>query len=610
MAGLLNPRMRSDVRNNSFGDYAGGLLSYAGNAVADRARGNIDKMLGDMRTMSSMNSQTTPEEAQAANNAMLDYVGAGTIGGRLAKTLNPKTLELAESMKKAGKNRDEIWKATGEATGQPAYFDPVDDSFRWEIDDSGMKMDAGGLSWGAKEDLRHGNPTTTAAMGDIMKHPELDAAYPGLLSFDDTGRRLTATMKKGDTGGSFSSQTGDVEFGIEAPRAVKNIDGELEFSPYFTESQKSTALHEVGGHGVQDIEGFARGGSPEQFEKGLRQKQAIARNTVNDANEQMGILSKKMDKLKEKRPLIGQDHDEMEWLKRQYERQLNRKLDDATSEAYMMDVGEEAHRKYKGLLGESDARAIQKRKDYSKQKRIDKPFWKDYDVPEDQLTRNYEVGKADSAPKGLLTEFEQAHAAAQKEAALPVSKGGLGLPANNTYIDRREAMTSGPRLFHGTDGNYRVIDEEMYGKNTGTAGATAFHMSAIPDVANDYAQLRAMTGQPTSIMPLRTLTPTRVAQTDKGTMAVNSLTGKIGQRRLADEISNVRDQGGQLLVIKNSDDSPVPGRDYTQVIATDPNLVRSEFAAFNPKKRNVRDILATYGGVGLLGLLGAEGREE
>ena len=35
MAGLLNPRMRSDVRNNSFGDYAGGLLSSAGNSVKD-----------------------------------------------------------------------------------------------------------------------------------------------------------------------------------------------------------------------------------------------------------------------------------------------------------------------------------------------------------------------------------------------------------------------------------------------------------------------------------------------------------------------------------------------------------------------------------------------
>ena len=35
MAGLLNPRSRKDVRNNSFGDYAEGLLSNAGNSVKD-----------------------------------------------------------------------------------------------------------------------------------------------------------------------------------------------------------------------------------------------------------------------------------------------------------------------------------------------------------------------------------------------------------------------------------------------------------------------------------------------------------------------------------------------------------------------------------------------
>lgn len=39
-----------------------------------------------------------------------------------------------------------------------------------------------------------------------------------------------------------------------------------------------------------------------------------------------------------------------------------------------------------------------------------------------------------------LTEFEQAHATAQRNAALPVENGGLGLPADNTAMDRARAM--------------------------------------------------------------------------------------------------------------------------------------------------------------------------
>lgn len=39
-----------------------------------------------------------------------------------------------------------------------------------------------------------------------------------------------------------------------------------------------------------------------------------------------------------------------------------------------------------------------------------------------------------------LTEFEQAHLTAQRNAALPVNQGGLGLPADNTAMDRARAM--------------------------------------------------------------------------------------------------------------------------------------------------------------------------
>ncbi len=44
------------------------------------------------------------------------------------------------------------------------------------------------------------------------------------------------------------------------------------------------------------------------------------------------------------------------------------------------------------------------------------------------------------------TPYELAHAEAQRVAALPVEQGGLGLPANNTAMDRARAMGSKPVL--------------------------------------------------------------------------------------------------------------------------------------------------------------------
>ncbi len=47
------------------------------------------------------------------------------------------------------------------------------------------------------------------------------------------------------------------------------------------------------------------------------------------------------------------------------------------------------------------------------------------------------------------TEWEILHDTAQKNAALPKDKGGLGLPADNTYIDRANAMGK-KDVYHGT----------------------------------------------------------------------------------------------------------------------------------------------------------------
>jgi hypothetical protein len=55
-----------------------------------------------------------------------------------------------------------------------------------------------------------------------------------------------------------------------------------------------------------------------------------------------------------------------------------------------------------------------------------------------------------TTPVRGLTKFEQAHQVAQRNAALPVEQGGLGLPPNNTAMDRAKAMGFDDGWKHGS----------------------------------------------------------------------------------------------------------------------------------------------------------------
>lgn len=58
-----------------------------------------------------------------------------------------------------------------------------------------------------------------------------------------------------------------------------------------------------------------------------------------------------------------------------------------------------------------------------------------------------------------LTELEQAHLTAQRNAALPVSEGGLGLPPDNTAMDRARALgfdVDNP-VYHGTNWDFAIF---------------------------------------------------------------------------------------------------------------------------------------------------------
>lgn len=87
------------------------------------------------------------------------------------------------------------------------------------------------------------------------------------------------------------------------------------------------------------------------------------------------------------------------------------------------------------------------------------------------------VGKAASAVNTRpLTEFEQRHLTAQKNAALPVEQGGLGLPVDNTAMQRADAMGFNQNLYHGRYSDYDNIKD----------GRT-FYATPDPSYASIYA---------------------------------------------------------------------------------------------------------------------------
>jgi hypothetical protein len=109
-----------------------------------------------------------------------------------------------------------------------------------------------------------------------------------------------------------------------------------------------------------------------------------------------------------------------------------------------------------------------------------------------------------SPPKRPLTEFEQAHLTAQRNAALPVDQGGLGLPADNTAMDRASAMgfdVDNP-VYHGTGANIDAFDLSRSGSASGAEQyGTGVYTTTNPTLASGYAN---STVQNANVLPLVT----------------------------------------------------------------------------------------------------------
>jgi len=215
---------------------------------------------------------------------------------------------------------------------------------------------------------------------------------------------------------------------------------------------------------------------------------------------------------------------------------------------------------------------------------------------------------------------------AQRNAALPIEEGGLGLPKDNTPEMRAEAMGYDVPAYHGTtvweaeDGRKlgdieafnRLASTEIVGRKPSIDQVGIF-ASDRPD------QLGAgmYSGSQGAIYPLmlRMENPKSTSFEQMARTASNLSSGEPLGAGVVPRVSDVepyrqmlREQGFDSLILRAKQGSPYTEfKDQTGYVLLDPSQIRSRNAAFDPKRRNEADILA---GLLPLSLLDEEKRKE
>lgn len=247
---------------------------------------------------------------------------------------------------------------------------------------------------------------------------------------------------------------------------------------------------------------------------------------------------------------------------------------------------------------------------------------------------------------------------AQQRAALPVSEGGLGLPANNTPMDRARAMGFETPALHGSGTpNINAFDPNLVGTKAGNAFDNYMWFTSNPESASGYAlntnqfalipEVKALNSQMSQIGK-----DISSAYTNKNMDKVGELRkelnaimkqksdiykdfemgryvsegstiypvllktnqfmpyeagGKNWMKANRPAIEESQSRGFQGVEIRNVKDNPNPsvGSLIADTYATEnPDLIRSRFAAFDPFRKDVAT--ATAMGVALPDLLAAE----
>jgi len=178
----------------------------------------------------------TQVKSATGNNGGFDPANPNILfsfAGARAETADAHAMTVAQGRIAAGEDAELVRKETGWHTG-------ADGKWRFEIADNEAKLLLSAEKVAEAVDFLGG-----VTVGDVLDHPKLFAAYPALA-------QIPVDMKNGN-GASLASASIN---GVDQGKTILMGRGIAQ------EDFLSVLLHELQ-HGIQDIEGFASGGSPQ-----------------------------------------------------------------------------------------------------------------------------------------------------------------------------------------------------------------------------------------------------------------------------------------------------------------------------------------------------------
>ena len=492
--------------------------------------------------------------------------GAANLDQADENNIRMRDLSVAKEMEAAGKDSSEIWTATGWEKGK-------DGQWRYEIPDLD-KLDlkpidlanesVNGKIWIDNEltlgELFHDN--------DLFKaYPELRDVKLGFVYFDNINlqgrfdpesktiylsrKTLGDTVAHSEENAKALKENNaknkevfkqGVKAFIEHLNKTKDIaaKGREVFNVMLSESTSKTLAHEIQ-HAIQDIEGFAKGGSPlylrdetqkDVADKVLREANAIFYGQSEEWRDKVRAIN---------RAKLDQDFDLAETLESELEDdEAFYEYDNLMFEARdLMEnpdrIVTTAFEQYHRLTGEVEARNVESRINLSEQERAETPLSETEDVSrKNQRVINEYGGMYDpivgAAPLTHLTEAKSSEAFEElrgipfvdDEIALGIYKGAYSkdikywrdlIDATNTFKNTGE-----PLVF------YRTADGKIYSNISHALSNTATtYEVGFKDINGEFKSFATLTKFP--------------ANTLKGTI----------QRFIANQWLHPRSKGGEYV---------------------------------------------------------------
>lgn len=378
---------------------------------------------------SAIQDERTSDAAREGYNQIIGVIGAAALDAQEGTTIRMDNLKIAEEMTKAGKDAKTIRLATG-------WERDPDNKWRYEILDA--KLDQSVLREAKKRSKYF---PFSVKLGELYPNEKLFTAYEQLRHI---GVVFSPFMDKG-TNGQWLPAENKIELN------VVNLNNN-------SKKLRTTLIHEVQ-HAIQGIEGFSRGGTPEQFE-GKIKYYLIRQNTIHDTIKK---IDKKLGLPELKKELINQvvaGEISVEEAENKYEeaRQNSKYSDDYDMLLKELEVVEkEIQRKLHGYLdpfaiylrlgGEVDSRNAETRADFSEAKRRKTLLSETRDV--DDWIENYNQ-TAPSANNAETDTIEQMEAVKEQyEGTDQWLKAPNGNPSNLNVLQWLQVRTANFKRWFG-----------------------------------------------------------------------------------------------------------------------------------------------------------------